>query len=89
MFICYQAADAYVLYASDCKACHTSPKLILIGLFASFQALSYLDEDFLMQLEGFYLDKAHEVKLPIHLNMAACQIATGDYRTAVHNCSEV
>ena len=42
-----------------------------------------------MQLEGLYLDKAHEVKLPIHLNMAACQIATGDYHTAVHNCSEV
>lgn len=53
------------------------------------QALSYLDEDFLMQCEGRYLDKAHEVKVPIHLNMAACQIQLGDCNTAVYNCSEV
>ena len=31
----------------------------------TLQSLSYLDEDFLMQLEGLYLDKAHEVKLPV------------------------
>ena len=53
------------------------------------QALSYLDEDFLFQLEGMYLDKAHEVKLPVHLNMAACQLQTGDYQTAIYNCTEV
>ncbi|KAK9820125.1 hypothetical protein WJX72_006361 [[Myrmecia] bisecta] len=52
-------------------------------------ALSYLNEDFMMQLDGFYLEKANDVKLPIHLNMAACQIKLGDYQTAIHNCSEV
>jgi hypothetical protein len=29
--------------------------------YSLLQSLSYLDEDFLMQLEGLYLDKAHEV----------------------------
>ncbi|GAX84618.1 hypothetical protein CEUSTIGMA_g12039.t1 [Chlamydomonas eustigma] len=52
-------------------------------------SLSYLDEDFLMQLEGLYLDKAHEVKVPVHLNMAACQLQIEDYHTAIYNCSEV
>ena len=87
-----------------------------------------------MQLEGIYLDKAHEVKVftkaeaaslrtclvncslpipfphplslsldsylthlmlmctthqvPVHLNMAACQLQTGDFHTAVYNCTE-
>eukprot|EP00955_Chlamydomonas_euryale_P116728 366436-Chlamydomonas_euryale.AAC.13 len=53
------------------------------------QALSYMDEDFLMQCEGFYLDKAHEVKMPVHLNMAACQLQLGDFNTAIYNCGEV
>ncbi len=29
-----------------------------------------------------------QVKLPVHLNMAACQIQLGDYNTAVYNCTE-
>ncbi|GFH10027.1 peptidylprolyl isomerase, partial [Haematococcus lacustris] len=58
-----------------------------MGKYAT--ALSYLDEDFMMQLEGFYEDKANEVKVPIHLNMAACQLRIKDYHTAVYNCSEV
>ena len=52
-------------------------------------SLSYLDDDMLMQLEGDYLDKAHSLKIPVHLNMAACQLQTGDYNTAIYNCSEV
>ncbi len=53
------------------------------------QALSYLDEDVMMQLEGHYLDQAHAVKVPIHLNMAACQLRIGDNNTAIYNCTEV
>jgi len=58
-----------------------------LGKYAA--ALSYMDEDFLMQCEGFYLDKAHEVKMPVHLNMAACQLQLGDFNTAIYNCGEV
>ncbi|KAF5830730.1 hypothetical protein DUNSADRAFT_14112 [Dunaliella salina] len=52
-------------------------------------ALSYMDEDFMIQLEGFYEDKAKQVKLPIHLNMAMCQLRSKDFQTAIYNCSEV
>eukprot|EP00197_Chlamydomonas_leiostraca_P004432 CAMPEP_0202859602 /NCGR_PEP_ID=MMETSP1391-20130828/1645_1 /ASSEMBLY_ACC=CAM_ASM_000867 /TAXON_ID=1034604 /ORGANISM="Chlamydomonas leiostraca, Strain SAG 11-49" /LENGTH=376 /DNA_ID=CAMNT_0049538651 /DNA_START=34 /DNA_END=1161 /DNA_ORIENTATION=+ len=52
-------------------------------------ALSYLDEDFMMQLEGHYEDQANAVKVPIHLNMAACQLRIKDYHTAIYNCTEV
>mmetsp|Transcript_16635 Transcript_16635/g.43499 ORF Transcript_16635/g.43499 Transcript_16635/m.43499 type:complete len:409 (+) Transcript_16635:43-1269(+) len=52
-------------------------------------ALSYMDEDFMIQLEGFYEDKAKQVKLPIHLNMAMCQLKSKDFQTAIYNCSEV
>lgn len=58
-----------------------------LGTYA--MALSYIDEDFMMQLDGFHLEQAEKVKLPIHLNMAACQIKIGDYNTAAYNCSEV
>ncbi|GIL72185.1 hypothetical protein Vretimale_335 [Volvox reticuliferus] len=52
-------------------------------------ALSYMDEDFMYQLEGHYLDKAEAVKLRVHLNMAAAQLKTGDYNTAIYNCGQV
>ncbi|GLC34613.1 hypothetical protein PLESTM_000217400 [Pleodorina starrii] len=52
-------------------------------------ALSYLDEDFMYQLEGHYLDKAEAVKVKVHLNMAATQLKTGDYGTAIYNCGQV
>ena len=55
---------------------------------ACLQSLSYLDEDFMFQLEGRYLDKAEEIKIPIHLNMAAAQIKISDYNTAIYNCSQ-
>ncbi len=41
------------------------------------------------QLEGRYFDQAEAVKLRVHLNMAATQIKTGDFNTAVYNCSQV
>ncbi|KAG2428594.1 hypothetical protein HYH02_014296 [Chlamydomonas schloesseri] len=52
-------------------------------------ALSYLDEDFMFQLAGHYLDKAEAVKVLVHLNMAATQLKTGDWNTAIYNCGQV
>lgn len=48
-----------------------------------------MDEDFMYQLEGRYLDAAEAVKLKVHLNMAAAQIKTGDFNTAIYNCGQV
>ena len=47
-------------------------------------SLSYLDDDMLMQLEGDYLDKAHSLKIPVHLHMAACQLQTGNLNTTLN-----
>lgn len=58
-----------------------------LGKYA--MALSYTDEDFMMQLEGPHLDKAEAVVVPVHLNMAAAQLKLGDYNTAIHNCAQV
>ncbi|KAG2500970.1 hypothetical protein HYH03_000792 [Edaphochlamys debaryana] len=52
-------------------------------------ALSYMDEDFIYQLDGHYLDKAEKLKVLVHLNMAACQLKTEDYNTAIYNCGQV
>lgn len=53
------------------------------------QAISYCDEDFMIQLQGPHLDKAEEVTDPILLNMAAAQLKTGDYAMAAHNATQV
>ncbi|KAK9836886.1 hypothetical protein WJX74_010450 [Apatococcus lobatus] len=52
-------------------------------------ALSYVDEDFMMQLEGRHLAQAQAIKVPVHLNMAAAQLREKDPHTAAFNCSEV
>eukprot|EP00775_Hariotina_reticulata_P007506 gene7506-7716_t len=52
-------------------------------------ALSYCDEDFMLQLHGPHLDKAEEITNPVFLNMAAVQLRTGDYATAAHNATQV
>lgn len=52
-------------------------------------ALSFLDEDLLMQLEGPHLEKANIVKLPLHLNLAACDLQLEDWTSALENCDEV
>lgn len=57
-----------------------------LGKYA--MALSFVDEDFMMQLEGPHLQKAEAVIMPIHLNMAAVQIKLEDYQTAVWNCTQ-
>lgn len=53
------------------------------------QAISYCDEDFMIQLQGPHLDKAEEVTDPILLNMAAAQLKTGEYALAAHNSTQV
>jgi hypothetical protein len=53
------------------------------------QAISYCDEDFMIQLQGPHLDKAEEVTDPILLNMAAAQLKTGEYQLAAHNSTQV
>jgi hypothetical protein len=53
------------------------------------QALSYCDEDFMLQLQGPHLDKAEEVTNPVYLNMAAAQLKLNDYAAAAHNATQV
>lgn len=53
------------------------------------QALSFCDEDFMLQLQGPHLDKAEAVTNPVLLNMAAVQLKIGDYATAAHNATQV
>lgn len=52
-------------------------------------ALSFLNEDLLLQLEGFHLDKAQAVRAPALANMAACQLRLQDYNAAITSCNEV
>eukprot|EP00882_Tetradesmus_deserticola_P015422 GHRQ01016433.1.p1 GENE.GHRQ01016433.1~~GHRQ01016433.1.p1 ORF type:complete len:408 (+),score=180.53 GHRQ01016433.1:412-1635(+) len=52
-------------------------------------ALSYCDEDFMLQLQGPHLDKAEEVTNPVYLNMAAAQLKLGDHAAAAHNATQV
>lgn len=58
------------------------------ALRAYLVALTYVEEDFMMQLDGFFLDKAQQVRAPVLLNMAACQLHLRDWPTAMHNCSQ-
>ncbi len=72
----------------SCEPC--TPQAVELAAACRYSlALSYVDEDFLMQLEGRHLTQAQAIKIPIHLNMAACQLREGDPHTAVFNCSEV
>jgi hypothetical protein len=57
--------------------------------FSLAQALSYCDEDFMLQLQGPHLDKAEEVTNPVYLNMAAAQLKLGDHAAAAHNATQV
>ncbi|KAL4443626.1 hypothetical protein ABPG75_011363 [Micractinium tetrahymenae] len=52
-------------------------------------ALSYLNEDVLMQLGDFHFHKAMALKRPVQLNIAACQLKQEDYPGAITTCSEV
>lgn len=80
---------------SECRwLCAQANKLFGAGkhteaLRAYLIALTYVDEDFMIQLEGVFLDQANAVKAPVLLNMAACQLHLGDFRTADRNCTDV
>ena len=52
-------------------------------------AVSYINEDLLIQLGDFHFDKAVAVRRPAQLNIAACQLRLGDLHGAVATCSEV
>ena len=58
-----------------------------LGKYA--MALSYINDDFLVQLHGPHAAKAGAVKQPIHLNMAACQLMLKDWQGAAWNCTQV
>ncbi len=51
-------------------------------------AMSYLNEELLMQLEGRHLEQARRVQAPILLNLAACHLRLGDHGAAEWNCSQ-
>lgn len=51
-------------------------------------ALDYIDDELLFQLQGHYLDDAHAVKAPLHLNSAACYLKLEDWAAAAAEASE-
>jgi tetratricopeptide (TPR) repeat protein len=51
-------------------------------------ASSFITEDLLMQLEGFHLDQANAIRLPILLNSAACHLKLQDYPAAIAATTE-
>lgn len=51
-------------------------------------ALDYIDDELLFQLQGHYLDDAHAVKAPLHLNSAACHLKMEDWAAAAAEASE-
>eukprot|EP00976_Prorocentrum_cordatum_P070185 1179828-Prorocentrum_minimum.AAC.7 len=55
------------------------------------QALSYFGESFMFQLEGLdkYKKQANDIRLPLHLNLAACKLKTKEWDDVVGLCSEV
>lgn len=52
-------------------------------------ALSFLDDDFLFQLEGPHLEAASELARAARLNCAAARLALGDARRSAADASEV
>jgi hypothetical protein len=68
------------------QSCRSYCILVLAILL---QALSYCDEDFMLQLHGPHLDKAEEITNPVFLNMAAVQLRIRDYAAAAQNATQV
>ena len=52
-----------------------------LGKYA--MALSYMDQDFMFQLQGPHELKASAVRLPTLLNIAACHLQLQDYQGAI------
>eukprot|EP00854_Cymbomonas_tetramitiformis_P017802 gene17802-21199_t len=53
-------------------------------------ALSYFGESFMFQLEGLdkYKNQANAIRLPIHLNLAACHLKKDQFSEVIVNCTE-
>jgi tetratricopeptide (TPR) repeat protein len=52
-------------------------------------ALAFVDEDLLIQLQGFHYDRAMETRLPALLNASACHLKLGEYHAVVSAASQV
>lgn len=65
------------------KAGSTSDAL---GKYA--MGLSYLDQDFMFQLQGPHEEKANAIRIPILLNMAACYLQMADYKGAIETATQ-
>jgi hypothetical protein len=52
-------------------------------------ALSYVDEELMMQLDGAHADKAAAARSALLLNAAACQLRIEDWHGAAAHCQEV
>jgi len=64
-------------------------KLTADALGKYSMALSYMDQDFMFQLQGAHEENANAVRLPTLLNISACQLQLGDYDGAIQSCSQV
>lgn len=83
----YSRVQQLTLCGVELAAC--CPHVPAAAAAADPQAISYCDEDFMIQLQGPHLDKAEEVTDPILLNMAAAQLKTGEFALAAHNSTQV
>ena len=52
-------------------------------------ALSYVDEELMMQLEGRHLEAATAARTPLLLNSAACELRRQNWHAAIAHCQEV
>lgn len=52
-------------------------------------ALSYVDEELMMQLEGRHLEAATQARTPLLLNSAACELRRQNWHAAIAHCQEV
>lgn len=51
--------------------------------------LSYMDQDFMFQLQGPHETKAQGIRCRVLLNLAACQLRTEDLQGVVGSCNQV
>jgi len=52
-------------------------------------ALSFVDEDLMIQVQGFHYDKAIATRVPALLNSSACHLKLGDHNAAISSASQV
>jgi tetratricopeptide (TPR) repeat protein len=52
-------------------------------------ALSFVDEDLMIQIQGFHYDKAIQTRVPALLNSSACHLKLSDYNAAISSASQV